>query len=136
MTESRPAYDDPLDPKKVVAATTHSVPLLLLINRVRTSCVARPLRVPANRSLTHGTALLLSCLISSRAQLRESLLSERRDDMQQEYNDIPSFMPQMSDLPPGTKHKNRCEGSRAAAAFRLRCLGHTVSRSGQPLANH
>eukprot|EP00035_Acanthoeca_spectabilis_P021111 m.436396 g.436396 ORF g.436396 m.436396 type:complete len:381 (-) comp17968_c0_seq1:174-1316(-) len=55
MTEGRPDYDSPLDPKK----------------------------------------------------LKECLLPERTDMMQHEYNDIPSFMPQMSDLPPGTKHKNR-----------------------------
>jgi len=55
MTEGRPDYDSPLDPKK----------------------------------------------------LKECLLADRTDFMQHEYNDIPSFMPQMSDLPPGTKQKNR-----------------------------
>eukprot|EP00038_Savillea_parva_P008410 m.176770 g.176770 ORF g.176770 m.176770 type:complete len:382 (+) comp14232_c0_seq1:151-1296(+) len=55
MTEGRPDYDSPLDPKK----------------------------------------------------LKESLLPERTDVMQHEYNGIPSYMPQMSDLPPGTKQKNR-----------------------------
>eukprot|EP00037_Helgoeca_nana_P032290 m.413148 g.413148 ORF g.413148 m.413148 type:complete len:381 (-) comp29027_c0_seq1:1326-2468(-) len=55
MSEARPDYDAPLDPKK----------------------------------------------------LKECLLEVRTDMMQHEYNDIPSFMPQMADLPPGTKHKNR-----------------------------
>lgn len=40
-------------------------------------------------------------------KLKECLLPEQSYEMQHEYNDIPSFMPSMSDLPPNTKHKNR-----------------------------
>jgi protein tyrosine phosphatase len=40
-------------------------------------------------------------------KLKAILSPEKREELQHEYNDIPSFMPSLSDMPPGTKPKNR-----------------------------
>lgn len=40
-------------------------------------------------------------------KLKAILSPEKREELQHEYNDIPSYMPSLSDMPPGTKSKNR-----------------------------
>lgn len=40
-------------------------------------------------------------------KLKAILSPEKREELQHEYNEIPSYMPSLSDMPPGTKAKNR-----------------------------